>query len=823
MLRKAKICRLSIKKTLNTWQLELYRGHFSLNLINNTCPMREKLLYILLLLLLCVRVACGQAKRHTVSGIISDENSGESLLYAHIYLADNIQTGTSSNDQGFYAITLSPGQYRMVFSYIGYENDTVEINLMKDLKLDHRMQSTTTLTEVEVVDRKLAKIQDDVQMSKVGIPMDQINSLPSFLGEVDILRSLQLMPGIQSAGELQSGILVRGGSRDQNLIMLDGVPIYNVSHAFGLFSVFNSDVMKSADVIKGGFPARYGGRLSSVLEMNMKDGHSSEYHGAGSIGLISSKFMLEGPINDRSSFIISARRTYWDLVFKPLINLSTDSDEKVNPRVFFYDVNAKINYRLNDNNQLFLSFYNGKDVLRIDYESESNFGGNNYMDRSSFGPEWGNTVTSLRLNTKLKPNMFTNTRLIYSRYNMDFIGEYYEKSNGAEEEFKIQYLTGIEDFGIRSSIDYALNPNHYLRMGLSSTYHTYRPGISSLSFQSDSESTLTETGSELHAWESNVYIEDEFKHNKLRGNIGLHLSHFASAGKNYFSLEPRMGLNYKINSLSSVKASYARMQQYINLLTSEALTLPSDFWVPSTDRLSPQLSHQWAIGYARQMPSGFDFSAEAFYKIMDNVVSYKEGVSFFTQGLSSSIDWQNQITQGNGEAYGLELLFQRKLGRLTGWVGYTLSWNWRQFEEINNGNRFPFRSDRRHDLAIALNYKISDRIKVSGSWIYQTGIAVSIPEGKYFDGLYQDEFYYSADKNNYRVSPTHRLDASIEFTKQKKRFERTWVFGVYNAYSRINPFFVTTNSRTENGVREETIIEAGILPIIPSISYRFKF
>ncbi len=757
------------------------------------------------------------AQEYTISGRVVDQNSKESLIGANIFVP-SIGKGTATNDQGFYSLSLPEGSYELIYSYVGYEIDTFTFEFTKDQLFNVELSSATTLDVVEVVDEKINTINGKVQMSSVTIPMAQIKSLPSFMGEVDILRSLQLMPGIQSAGELQSGILVRGGSRDQNLIILDGVPVYNVSHVLGLFSVFNADAIKNVDVIKGGFPARYGGRLSSVVEMNLKDGHRKEFHGAGSIGLITSKLMLEGPVNSKSSFLISGRRTYIDLLIRPLIRSEEVSGESIKPKLHFYDLNFKYNYEINDRNRLFLSWYNGKDVFRTKYE----YNGDNYREEIEAGPDWGNQIAALRWNSQLGKKTFANTRLIYSKYDMEFIGDFKSESDGFEEEYKINYLSGIEDIGIRSSIDYAHSPDHYIRAGVSTTYHRYTPGVNSQSYTSSNEPGESSTvGAELYALESNVYLEDEFRRNNWSGNVGIHFSHFNSDETNYFSLEPRLSLKYDLSKTASIKASYARMRQYINLLSSETLTLPSDFWVPSTKNISPQLSHQWAIGYARDIRSKFEFSAEAYYKTMDQVVSYKEGESFFVSGLNTALNWEDKITQGEGEAYGLELLLQKKQGRFTGWFGYTLSWNWRQFDEINDGKRFLFRNDRRHDVSIVGNYDLSDKVKLSASWIYQTGISVSIPQGYFRDrsSSYSELLGFYSQKNDYKLSPTHRLDMAIEFHKKKRRYERAWVISVYNVYGYVSPFFLT---RAFVG-GEEKLVEAGILPIIPSISYKFNF
>ncbi|MEL7159688.1 MAG: TonB-dependent receptor, partial [Bacteroidota bacterium] len=561
-----------------------------------------------------------------------------------------------------------------------------------------------------------------------------------------------------------------------------------------------------------------------VLEINMKEGNMKEFKGEGSIGLISSKLTLSGPIiKDKTSFLISGRRTYADLIAKPLIKSAARSDgSEIDLSLYFYDLNAKLQHKINDNHRLFLSFYSGADVFGTEIkEDEDTFGG---------GTDWGNIISAARWNWQMSPKLFLNTTATYSRYEINVNA----LADDGEDDFRARYVSGIYDFGGKFDFDYIPNPDHYIRFGGGWTNHTYRPGAVSLKAESEGEVNLdTLVGSQVdYSNEFYTYVEDDFRLGALKINAGLHFSAFGVDDELYTSLQPRLGLRYLLKNDLSVKASFSSMQQYINLLTSEALSLPTDLWVPSTGRVVPQQSWQVAAGVAKTFDDEFEVSVEAYYKQMKNVVSFREGASFF---LGIEDDWEDKVTQGDGEAYGLELFVQKKRGRFTGWLGYTLSWNWRQFDAINSGNRFPFRYDRRHDLSIVGNYNLSDRVWLSGAFVYGTGNAVSLPTFQYDvarrpdqDNFFDPTIEVPTDKNAFRMSNYHRLDVSISFKKQKRWGERTWVIGAYNTYWHRNPYFLTAGDVTtcnDDGVctSERRVREISILPIIPSVSYQFKF
>lgn len=821
-------------------------------------PNRLVLSLTLLIGILLISSYSNAQNRYTISGYMTDENTGEKLIGANIFEKKSAQ-GNVSNTFGFYSLTLPEGEVEVEVSYIGYENQTLSFNLKRDTTIEFFFNSALELETIVVEAEKQYRIEEDAQMSKMEIPVEQLKKIPALLGENDVMKALQLLPGVQSGGEGQSGLYVRGGSPDQNLVLLDGVPVYNVSHVLGIFSVFNADAIKNVTLTKGGFPARYGGRLSSVLEINMKEGNMKEFKGEGSIGTISSKLTLEGPIiKDKMSFIVSGRRTYIDLLAKPIIAAANSANNNQNSsggtenfglRLFFYDLNAKLNYKINDKHRLYLSGYNGADVFGIDYEYSSGF--NNDTESFSGGLDWGNWISSLRWNYKITNKLFANTTLNYSNYNIDIPSTFesnYTSQNpdGSEETItesvSVNYRSGIEDFSAKVDFDYIPNPSNYIRFGANVIRHTYTPGVVSLETILDDVELETLIGNDdINSIETSIYAEDEITFGDLKANVGLHASMFNVEGVNYHSVQPRLGLRYLLPNKIALKGSFSTMTQYINLLTSEALSLPTDLWVPSTERVKPQQSWQAALGAAKTINDKYEVSVEAYYKELNNVISFKEGSSF-AFGLED--DWQDKITQGTGEAYGVELFLQKKRGKTTGWIGYTLSWNNRTFDEINGGETFPFRYDRRHDLSIVAIHKFNERVSLSGAWIFGTGNAFTLPRFRY--PVSQSSFTFTdvngnqntttftsevqslGQKNAFRMTNYHRLDLSLELSKQKKRVLRTWVFGVYNSYFHSNPYFViprTRRSIDENGneVAENVFSEISILPIIPSISYKIKF
>ena len=796
--------------------------------------MIQRFLPFCLIAALALVSVSASAQTRQLSGYVQDAASGEMLLGATLW-CEAQQTGTGTNAFGFYSLALPTGTHQLTVSYIGYAPQTYEVELTGDLKVDFELRAGVAIQEAVVTGEGFNRIEDQVQMSKIEIPMDQVRRLPAIGGEVDILKSLQLMPGVQSGGEGTSGLYVRGGSPDQNLIVLDGVPLYSVSHLFGFFSVFNSDAVKQMTITKGGFPARYGGRLSSVLEVNMKDGNMKEFHGTANVSILASKFMVEGPIvKDKASFMLSGRRTYLDLLINPLIASINAQDPEVqtSPRYFFYDLNGKVNWRIGDRDRVYVSFFNGKDDFGLASTERSGIS----SSAIDFGLDWFNNVAAARWNHEWNPKLFSNVTLTRSEYAFNNGLEYseFEQIGGVDSTtYRIAslYQSGIVDYAGRVDFNYALNNANYLRFGWNATAHTFNPGVST--FQADVsggfpsvDTTLGATA--VESLEQFLYVEDEIQlGEQFKANVGLHGAMLNVNGATFASLQPRIALNYRLPGGSALKASYARMNQFVHLLTNEGLSLPTDLWVPATDQVRPQSSVQWAAGWAKTY-GGFECSIEGYYKSMDGLLSYREGASF-TNTLNS--DWEAQVTQGIGTAYGFEFLAQKKQGRTTGWVGYTLSWAQRQFDEINSGNWFPYTYDRRHDASIVLIHRISDRIDFSATWVYGTGRALTLPESQFrafvpmsFAGYDPDVDGFGVQlpsaKNTYRTSPYHRADVSLTFVKEKRAFTRSTILSVYNLYNNLNPFFSLVDEDENNN---RTIREYGIFPIIPSIAWRAEF
>lgn len=810
-----------------------------------------------LLLLCCLLFSSGLvAQKYTISGYISDAESGEKLLGVNVFDTKS-KLGAVSNTYGFYSLTLPKDSVYLAFSYVGYQTKYIGIYLDKDISLNIDLGSAVDLEEVVVVAEELERIEENSRMSTVTVPIETIKKIPALLGEVDVLKALQLLPGVQSGGEGQSGLYVRGGSPDQNLILLDGVPVYNASHLFGFFSVFNADAIKDVSLTKGGFPARYGGRLSSVIEINMKEGDTDDWHGTASIGLIASKFTIEGPIiKDKTSLIVSARRTYIDVLARPLIKngfSSGDGDGNTTEGVagyFFYDVNAKVNHKFSDKDRLYLSMYTGRDRFYFTEKYTSTFNNNGvdqiYSSQTDIGLGWGNLTSALRWNHLWSNKLFSNTTVTFSRYNFDTTaGELSEERVGEDTEtqkFNVGYISGIDDIAAKIDFDYVPNPNHFIRFGASGIYHTFKPGefdleiLSEGSFGEFSLDTLLGQPN-VSAQEYALYVEDDFKiGSSFKANLGLHFSAFDVGSKFYTSLQPRVSMRYLLPGKVALKGSYASMRQYVQLLTNEGIGLPTDLWLPTTERILPQDSWQVALGVAKTLRNDFEVSIEGYYKEMKNIVSYKEGASLF-----ELTDWQDRVTQGNGTSYGAEFLIQKKRGRWSGWIGYTLSWSFRQFDELNFGKEYPFKYDRRHDISVVATYKINDRINVAGTFVYGTGNAVTLANSVYrgtypsflddfvdpnvFGGgrTYQLDFYN--DRNNFRMRSYTRVDVGVNFSKQKRRYKRTFSLGAYNATNRKNPFFLYVDSEfnQQTGQSEGVLKQASLFPIIPYVSWKFDW
>lgn len=788
-------------------------------------------------------------KTVTISGYIDESETGEKLLGGTIYDL-NSGKGTITNDYGFYSLTLPIDSVRIRISYIGFTTQVFEDYLENDIQINFSLKNQM-LNEVEILSSKEEFIHQKSEMSSIDLSMDKVKNLPAFFGENDIMKTIQLLPGVQTGSEGTSGIYVRGGGPDQNLILLDGVPVYNASHLFGFFSVFNSDAINSTKLVKGGFPARYGGRLSSVIDIKMKEGNMKKFHGQGSIGLIASKISLEGPIiKDKTSFILSARRTYLDILAKPFIAAnqrnqnskgSENSSSSTSGGYYFYDFNGKINHKINEKHRLYLSNYMGRDKAYLDFNVNYNIDSLAQSENSQSELSWGNIISALRWNYMLNNKVFINTTLRYSKY--DFLislGNETQSVNNANNSsitnirnYSYAYLSNIEDWSAKVDVDWMPNPDHLVKFGVGDIYHTFIPGVTTIDFGSaDTSIGLNYGGQNHYAHEVSFYGEDDWKVNKnLKGNAGIHISSFFVGSKNYSFLQPRLSLRYLINDKSSFKMGYSKMGQFLHLLTNSGIGLPTDLWVPATEKIKPQFSDQIAIGYARTFNDEIELSIEGYYKTMNNLIEYKDGASFN----DAQNDWQEKVHVGKGSSYGLELLIEKKIGKTTGWIGYTLSWTNRLFDSINFGNTYPYRYDRRHDIGIAITHEFNERINCGIVWVYGTGNAVTLGLESYssFNSSMVGDLPnfnlsnpsvttidHINSRNNYRMPAYHRLDVSVNIKKEKKWGERTLSFGVYNAYSRQNPFYLEF-TRNENG--DPQLSQFSLFPLIPSITYSFKF
>jgi hypothetical protein len=778
---------------------------------------------------------------YTINGYVYDASNGESLTVASV--ADlQSRKGAVTNDYGFFSLTLPSDSVNLVVSYPGFAPQRFRFRLKADTSLRIDM-ALRVLDAVEIVAENVDRPVDQTGMSVVSIPMEQIKLMPALLGEVDIIKAIQLMPGVQSGGEGSTGLYVRGGSPDQNLILLDGVPLYYVSHLGGFFSVFNADAISGFSLYKGDFPARYGGRLSSVLDVRMKEGNLKEYEVDGSIGLVSSKISVQGPIwKDKTSFVVSGRRTYLDLLTRPLSRLATQGEASVG--YYFYDLNGKINHRFSDQDRLYFSFYAGDDKIFGKINPEVEPGDESKLDIEQ---RWGNRMGALRWNHLWSNQLFSNLTATYTRYGLRTGATSDATTDGQRELLAFAYSSYIQDWGAKLDFDYYPSPAHSIKFGVNSTYHTFEPGAIDLEIVMGASGINLDTAlrSQLtNAWESAVYIEDDIRlGGKVSANLGLYGAHYRVNGTDFFSLQPRASARLMLSPDVAIKASYSQAMQFLHLLTNNGVGLPIDLWVPATDNVPPQRSWQVAAGVSAALFEGaIEASVEGYYKEMTNLITFREGSNFILDAVQRS-GWEETVESGgNGQAYGTELLLQKKRGRTTGWVGYTLAWNWRQFDRINAGERYPFRYDRRHDFSVVVIHKVSKQVSLSGSWVFGTGNAISLATGGFaapsqFGNVGSDfgngflpfdnsgGFIYENGVNGFRMQPYHRLDVGVAFTKEKKWGERTWTFSVYNAYSRLNPYtyYFQDDFNPETNQSERQLKKLSLFPIIPSVSYQFHF
>jgi hypothetical protein len=763
--------------------------------------------------------------KFTFNGYVRDSLTGETIIGSTVTVVGSSRS-LLTNNYGFFSVTLPAGDYDVLFSHVSYETVSRRLSLRSDQTFTiSLLPKSAALQEVVVFNKRKDGNVKNAQMGKLDLSMNQIRSIPAFLGEVDILKAIQLLPGVQSAGEGNAGFYVRGGGPDQNLILLDDATVYNTGHLFGFFSVFNGDAIKNVSLIKGGMPAQFGGRLSSVLDVAMKEGNINSFQGEGGIGLIASRFSLQGPLQkNKSSFIVSARRTYIDALVRPFISKNSGF---YGSGYYFYDLNAKINYRFSDKDRLFLSGYFGRDVFNF----------NNAKRSFSTRVPWGNATGTLRWNHVFGPRAFANTTLVFNDYKFDFTAK--------QENFQVGLSSGIRDVGWKTDLDYYPNPQHKVKFGMAITHHTFVPNV--VSGRQDSIVFQPNNAKAKYALESALYIQDDWSiGERWKINYGIRLSRFTQIGpftryikdangnkidstvygrgraiQSYGGFEPRVTLRYGWNDNSSFKAAITRNYQYIHLVTNAGSTLPTDLWVPSTYAVRPQESWLFALGYFRNFAdNAIETSWEVYYKDMQNQIEYKEG---YTPGLS---DPEEEFVFGKGWSYGSEWLINKVKGRLTGWVGYTLSWTKRQFPDLNGGAVYSARYDRRHDISVVANWDLDKRWKFGAVFVYGTGNAITLPERFYFvNGVLTQEF---SRLNQYRMQAYHRMDISATYTpkvKPGRKGGQSWVFSVYNLYSRQNPYFLyfDQSGQLSNGDLQVEARQVSLFPILPSVTWNFKF
>jgi hypothetical protein len=791
--------------------------------------MRSSCFIFLLLAMCCstqAQVKNPEGRRYTISGYVRDQATGETLIGASIAIKGNVR-GITSNQYGFYSITLTEGKYTLLVSFINYKPQSIDIALTADTSLNMDLVFGTSLSQAVVVNsRKRDNNVKTAQMGKIVLPIEQIKSVPAFLGEVDLLKVVQLLPGVRNAGEGSAGIYVRGGGPDQNLIMLDDAVVYNTGHLFGFFSIFNSDAIKNVSLIKGGMPAQYGGRLSSVLDISMKEGNNQRFQVEGGLGLIASRVSIQGPLKkDKASFIVSARRTYVDAVAKPFIKKSS---QFYGSGYYFYDLNAKVNYRFNDKDRLYLSGYFGRDVFDFVNARQS-------LDVNI---PWGNGTGTLRWNHVFNKKLFANTTAVYNDYKFTF--------KAAQNNFELKLASGIRDLSLKQDFDYYPFAKQKLKFGMLYTYHRFTPSV--VSGRQDSVVFNPLNAQVKYAHEGAIYVQDDWEISpKFQLNTGLRYSMFQQVGPNkiyktdvdgnrvdslvfgkgkavktYGGLEPRVTLRYAINEQTSIKASVTRNLQYIHLVSNAGTTLPTDLWVPSTYRVKPQLSWLYAAGLFKNFRNNmYETSMEVYFKDMKNQIEYREGYTPNTLD-----DTENSFVFGNGWSYGTELFINKTKGRLTGWLGYTLSWTWRKFPDLNFARKYPAKYDRRNDLSAVAMYELNKRWKLSATFVFGTGNAATLPQRFYIiEGVLSQEY---SRINQYRLPSYHRLDLGAVLTPKKnenRKWKTEWVFSIYNAYSRQNPYFIYFDQTGNplNGTLKIQAKQVSLFPIIPAVTWNFKF
>ncbi|GHA59171.1 TonB-dependent receptor [Pontibacter akesuensis] len=783
--------------------------------------------FILLLGLLFVVPPAVAQQLHTLSGRVLDANSGETLAGAAVSLKESPSAGAVTDAAGRYSFVAPTGRYTLVSRSIGYDAKEQPLQLTKNTFLDITLSPTAyDVQEVQITAERQPPMKETAVMGQLELPLETIKTLPVLFGEVDIMRTVQLLPGVKSAGEGSTGFYVRGGGADQNLVLLDQATVYNPGHLFNFFSVFNSDAIGNTTLIKGNMPARYGGRLSSVLDIGMKEGDYSNFRADGGIGLIASRLSLQGPIvEDKASFILSGRRTYVDVLLNPFLQ----NTEQGGVPYHFYDVNGKLSFRASDKDKLSLSGYYGRDVGAFTL-SDGRF-------TSEFF--WGNNSATARWDHAFSDKLEMDVSAIMSNYDFQFTGNF--------AGFSTILKTGISDYSTQVNFNYKPNVRHHLQYGMQYTYHILRPRTGEAAGDAG-ETFGTDRIRNKYGHEAAIYLSDDFYvTDKLLLSLGLRHSYFGQTGPftlyqfnenqvvtgstnygsgesvaSYRSWEPRVSLNYELSNNAALKAAFTKSAQYLHLVSNAYTTLPLDVWVPSSALVEPQFSTQYAIGYFRSMKDNqYEGSVEVYYKDLENQLEYREG---FSPGPSNR-DLEYEFVSGKGKSYGVELFLRKNYGSLQGWMGYTLSRTTRNFPQLNEGNTFPARYDRRHDLSLVGSYKYNDRWTFGGSFVYGTGEATTMPERRYF--LEGTVNYRYGDRNSFRMEPTHRLDLSATLEGKKwKNIENSWTFSVYNVYGRKNPYlyYIDNEGDAFDSSVKLQAKKVSIVPFpLPSVTLNFSW
>ncbi|WP_245964575.1 TonB-dependent receptor [Rufibacter immobilis] len=782
--------------------------HFQTQHTHTPWPACRHFFLFFLFLLLLPGLQAKAQDRVSLTGTLRSAASGEVLIGASVAVAGTTN-GVETNTNGVYTLTLVPGTYQIQFSYLGFETLTREITLRRNTRLNVELQESASQLKEVVVEAQRNTFQERLstpQMSMETLSSREAKLLPALFGEVDIIKTLQLKPGIQSGGEGSSGLFVRGGSSDQNLVLLDDALVYNPSHLFGFFSVFNPDAVRGVELYKGGFPAQFGGRLSSVLDVKLREGNRKETDVSGGIGLIASRLTVEGPIQkDKSSFLISGRRTYVD-VFTRMINKGKENDPDWSPipDYYFYDFNAKATFDLGPNDRLFFSGYYGRDYFKFDDE---NF---------NFNFNWGNRVASARWMHQFSPRFFVNTTFSASNYE-------YQIQNQLDI-YSFSLTSNITDFSLKSDFEYIASDKHHLRFGGAITDHTFTVGR--LESTSQDGSVNENAGNTYTGQEYGAYVSDDWTFSpSFTLSYGLRLSGFVNGGKNFLGLEPRAAASYRLSETLTLKGNYTRMYQYVHLISNSGASLPTDIWYPSSPGVRPQRSDQYTLGLTKLYKDKYLFSTEAYYKKMNHQLDLRDGAQIFGNN-----ELEQEFVFGSGESYGQEFYVEKKDGKTTGWIGYTLSWSNRTFPDINNGKTFPTRFDRRHDLSIVAIQEVSKRVSATATFVYGTGNAFSLPVQRF---IFQDvpgEDYtvipVYPERNSFRLAAYHRLDLGLVLKLRPKRGSSDLTFSVYNAYNRRNPYFVyfeTLQEEDSDLITGFVAKQVSLFPVIPSVTYNFKF